>query len=351
MNTLLPLDLALRIMHIISLFIGISIEKSGNGKVSQILRKLWSGVLFFGMITASILSLRFWITTFSMTTEKLTGLFVSTGFFIGSYSYATLVFWHYNDEIRKHRDRITEITHQKGVCHYKRRFFVFTLFIAVVTILISFGFTLELTLYFATSLLQSHIFNSFKLLFFNQIASYFAIIIYFSSIFSLSLCCNSFVIVCLADKLEFKYLNDELSIEPNLSVEIIMNYFNSHSKMVAAVAQANNMFSYFVFFILSAAIPTLVLLLYAIWTSLTPNEVMWVWPLAIVMLLIVLLLTVLPASLNNEVIIMYACLTNRNKQAYTNYIRLYSQLLRADRMNNIKIYLRWSEQQKLFTIK
>lgn len=300
--TSLPLDFELRIIHLIANTIGISTKPIGNYTTLTAVRRLYVASLFIAMCVSTTLSLRFWITTFSINAEKLTNIIITSVLLLSWNCFTIFIYWDWKDTLKKHKDLLTEASGQSGVVYYKNQLYLFTLSIAFITVVIIMGFFLQIILLTTTSLLEDfHIFDFIRLLFFNQIASSCMIFVHAYMLISVALCFTTFAIICLTDKLEFKFLNEQLSKEANLDIKVLTEYFHKHFKLVGAVSQANEMFTYFLSLQLTLAVPFLVLLIYAFWTSLTFNEALWLWPSAIATILFVLLSTILPASLHSEV--------------------------------------------------
>lgn len=297
----LPLDFELKLIRLVTVYLGFSIEPIVNCKILTLLRRIYVLAIFMAMTSATILSTRFWITTFSITSEKLIKALFTSTYFLGTYCFGSFIHWEFKENMKKHKNLITEITNQSGVIYYKTRFYVLTCVLAFTLIAICIALEVQFVLLMTSSFFKSDTSDKEKYLFFDKIATYSMIIIYFYMIFSVTLCLICFSIVCLADKLEFKYLNEKLSNELKLDVKMMTNYFDQHSKLTKALDQSNDVFSFFVLIVLCAAVPFIILVIYATWTILTEQESLWLFPTVFPMIYYILLLTILPAAVNCEV--------------------------------------------------
>lgn len=298
-----PVNSMFQLLRCILTLSGLSIQPYKSLSLITFVRRTWIVILFLSMTACTLLSTRFWIREFTLTIEKLFALVYSQIFTLSTLSFLALILWQINDKLSCHGQLLMKATSQAGCIYYKRKLYTLTAIVLSFTVVVVVFLNLQgvfttLGVINISSIIQpKHIFFDFPG------ASIVALIALLFMTLSLGMSFVVFFVVCLIDKLEFAFLNLQISNELKLDALKLNKYFDQHSKLVVAVEQTDELFKYYLLVMFGLLIPSVVLSIFAILTVLTLQESLMMVFSVVIIAMTILLLTITPAALNNEVCI------------------------------------------------
>lgn len=297
-----PIEDIFRILHTVITYCGFSVTPYNKRPLLARFRRFFVLIIFFSTLLCTLLSFHVWIYDFTITTKKMCAVSYTAIFVLSTFSFIAIIIWQIKGNFSIHKQLIINATSQAGCIYYRKKLHTYLAFVVIILIAAFIALNVQ-NLLFVVEFVSSvnHLMRPMEIYYNLPGSNVIVSVTYCFMLLACGISIAVFFLLCYVDKLEFAFLNMQISNDGNLDAECLIEYFCKHTKLIIAVEHADSMFKYYLLGVFACTIPSFVLCVYAILTTLTFQESLIVGFGGLLIANVILFLTIIPASLNNEV--------------------------------------------------
>lgn len=296
----LPSRLLSKIFNFAMFIMGLTFRKDKRMTVMSFISYAFAIFVLILSASSTILVCRFWMFNLKFNSEQVLMISYTSTLSICIISHGFLIFWQHKGYLCDHLIILMNANGQNGIKNTQSRFnyMITSMYIFITTFLIS--YIIFIIVFFITDDPFFINFDKVKLAFFDRRLKW---LVCFTTIYMISawFLSNSLIFgVCSLNKMEVRYLNEQLINERlPMTACVVRTYIEKHGRLMTAIRHADEMFKYFLLVQYCGMIPSLTFMLYMFNVSFVEN--LSSLSNTIFMTMSMLVLTIVPSSLNAEV--------------------------------------------------